>query len=334
MSPRSALSRLLIVAASLALGACGDADEPLAPAGPDDPVDAVGSSPMPVEALAALTSPRIAFVSYRAGSHPDLYLMDQQGNNLVHFTTFSGDEAYPVWSWNNTRIAMVRRRWNSQTTSSHDDIFLMNADGTGARWARSTPSSYHMTAPSWSPDGSRLAVAIMIGGAPYLATLEPATGNMSFVFHSDGHGGQVVTPGSSPSYDPTGQRITYVSSDGKQVQMVVPGSWGDYGLTSWGPLVGHPTFSPDGMKIAYSQVLSGTNNSEIFVYTFGTGSKRLTYSGAYDGAPTWSPDGTRIAFTSKRSGQFQIWTMNSSTGGSLTRITHTSSAELGPAFSH
>lgn len=49
--------------------------------------------------------------------------------------------------------------------------------------------------------------------------------------------------------------------------------------------------------------------------------------------PTWSPDGTRIAFTSQRSGQYQIWTMTAS-GGSQTRITHTSVKEIAPAWSH
>jgi TolB protein len=56
---------------------------------------------------------------------------------------------------------------------------------------------------------------------------------------------------------------------------------------------------------------------------------RLTFSTAADRNATWSPDGTKIAFSSERTGKSQIWTMNSATGGSLTQLTHTSSAERG-----
>ena len=60
---------------------------------------------------------------------------------------------------------------------------------------------------------------------------------------------------------------------------------------------------------------------------------RLTTSTGADTWPTWSPDGGKIAFSSFRSGKWQIWTM-SSTGGSPTRITHTSTSEQMAAFSH
>lgn len=52
-----------------------------------------------------------------------------------------------------------------------------------------------------------------------------------------------------------------------------------------------------------------------------------------DGAGS-SRDGSKIAFTSERSGTAQIWTMNSATGGSLLRITHTTTPERYPSWSH
>jgi Tol biopolymer transport system component len=44
--------------------------------------------------------------------------------------------------------------------------------------------------------------------------------------------------------------------------------------------------------------------------------------------------GTKLAFVSWRLGPGQIYTMSSSTGGSLTRITHTSVSEGAPVWSH
>jgi TolB protein len=96
----------------------------------------------------------------------------------------------------------------------------------------------------------------------------------------------------------------------------------------------HPTYSPDGKMFAYNRLIAGTSNVEVFVQNRATYvSKRLTYYSGYDGAATWSPDGTRLAFESRRSGQVQIWTM-SATGGTATRITHTSTIEGGPSWSH
>ena len=61
---------------------------------------------------------------------------------------------------------------------------------------------------------------------------------------------------------------------------------------------------------------------------------KLTSSTAADGLATWSPDGTKLAFVSYRTGPGQIYTMSSSTGGSLTRITHTSFSEGAPMWTH
>ena len=62
--------------------------------------------------------------------------------------------------------------------------------------------------------------------------------------------------------------------------------------------------------------------------------KRLTYTSASDGDPTWSPDGTKLAFTSGRTGKAQIWTMDSSTGGSLVQITNRIYGAYAPAWAN
>jgi TolB protein len=167
---RAAHYRSLTLAVLASLGAC-DGDSPVAPT--DVP-------PAPAEEQALVTTAqRILFASYRNGAY-DIYRTDPQGSSVVRVTSFSGDESRPAWSPDNKRIAMVRSRMGSDSLK-RSDIYLINADGTGKRWARSLPSSFGMGYPSWSPDGSRLVVVVALGGKLYLATMDVATGNMAFV---------------------------------------------------------------------------------------------------------------------------------------------------------
>jgi Tol biopolymer transport system component len=319
-----------LVTAALVLSACG-ADESFAPAaasGADGDVSAAPSAEAAEAALGALTiSPRIAFASYRIGDHPDIYRMDPPGTNVTRLTSFAGDEVSPAMSWDHKRIAFVRRRVDASNVG-RDDIYLVNVDGTGKRWARTLTSTFPITDPAWSPDGTRLVVTVFLQGTPLLATLTLATGKLDLV---SGWNGAIV--GRQGSYHPDGKSIIFVDETGKQVRQIYPNG-DEYPLVDLNVPVGHPTFSPDGKMFAYNRLIAGTNNTEIFVQNRSTNvAKRLTYAGAYDGWATWSPDGTKLAFESRRSGQNQIWTM-SATGGTATRITHTTTIEGGPSWSH
>jgi Tol biopolymer transport system component len=320
---RTLLSRLVFVSAALALGACDSADTPFEPAAealiPDD------QAPAPDLALAT-TAQRILFSSSRKGGY-DLFKMDPQGYNVARMTSFANYETEPAWSQDNQRIAMTRPRLDASNVQ-HSDVYLMNADGTNKRWARSSPSSFDIRYPSWSPDGSRLVVNVMLAGKPYLATLKVATGAMAFVTL----GGKVLQ-GSYPSFDPTGKFIVYIGASGKTIEMINPAGDTGYLMVSSTTFMSGPRISPDGYRIAFAKVMG--SNIDIFVYTTNTGAtKRLTTNAASDTEPTWSPDGSKIAFVSDRSGKSQIWTMNAATGGSQTRITHTSTHEKNPVWSH
>lgn len=250
--PRPVLAGL-VTAAALVLVACG-ADEPFAPApGADGEVSAAPSTGAESAVGALTVGPRIAFASYRIGDHPDIYRMDPSGTNVTRLTNFTGDEVSAAMSWDHKRIAFVRRRVDASNVG-RDDIYLVNVDGTGKHWARSVTSTYPITDPSWSPDGTRLVVTVTLQSTPLLATLDLATGALSLV---SGWTGAIV--GSQGSYKPDGKSILFVDQTGKRVREIYPNE-DDYTLVDLNVPVGHPTYSPDGKMFAYNRLIAGTGN--------------------------------------------------------------------------
>jgi Tol biopolymer transport system component len=75
----------------------------------------------------------------------------------------------------------------------------------------------------------------------------------------------------------------------------------------------HPTWSPDGLKVAFaSNRATVAGHYQIFVVGVdGTGLTNLTPSLMGASKPSWSPDGSRIAFTLG----VNIWTMNADGSG-------------------
>jgi Tol biopolymer transport system component len=329
---RSGLPQMLVLALSLALGACDSAESPLNPA--EDPA-APATEPVPAEAvasdnaLALITSQRIAFTSTRNGGY-DIYKMDTQGNNVAPLATSADLEWAPAWSYDNKRVALSRPRKDA-SNFIHYDIWLIDADGSNGHWARINPLSYDFYNASWSPNGTRLVLNLTISGALYVGWLDLATGQVG-VFSGGLEDG---LQGQKPSYSSTGQYIVYLGPTGKTINRINADGSGLKTLVSSTNLLSQPALSPNGKKLAFVKAVGtyGTN-WEVFVKNFADGTtKRLTTWSGDDIQPTWSPDGSKIAFTSSRSGMYQIWTV-SATGGSPTRITHTSTSERDPAWSH
>jgi Tol biopolymer transport system component len=337
MPTMTAKSTLLLLLAGAA--ACAGDQDPMAPDAGAVTASPVTESPAAPELLTAGTGPRILFSSARSGGL-DIYRMAPDGTGVVRLTSFSGPEVSPAWSWDNNRIALVRDRLYG-SSAIHHDIYLMNADGTGKKWARSSATDYDVTDPSWSKDGTRLAVTVWLGeargglpGTPYLATMTVANGNMGFVLSAG-----TVLVAFTPSFDPTGKKIAYSGEDGLSLEMVNADGTGHKTLVQATRVGGIPTgnfaspvFSPDGKRIAYAK--SNASNWDIYVMSLVDGTtKRLTTNAAPDMHPTWSADGSKIAFTSSRSGAVQVWTVPSN-GGTQVRITNTSVTEQTPAWSH
>ena len=312
-----------LVAVALSVTACGG-DDPMAPMDQETPAD----PPASLDVTGALvTTQRLVFTSNRNGQY-DIYKMDPAGQNVVRLTTSPTSESEAAWSFDNKRVALVRPRVNA-ANQTWRDIYIVNADGSNGHWARPTaPANFELSHPSWSPDGSKLAVTMSLNGVYYVSRLILATGQVSA--YSTGYGG---LPGTWATYTKSGQ-IVYLGPTRKTVNRINgDGSGNKILFTSTQTLV-QPTLSPDGTKLLFVRLIDELFNSEIFLRNLSTGTTtKLTSSPAPDMMPTWSPDGLRIAFMSGRTGVGQVWTMNT-TGGSLTRITHTTTAEGSPSWSH
>lgn len=95
----------------------------------------------------------------------------------------------------------------------------------------------------------------------------------------------------------------------------------------------HPTWSPDGRKIAFSRGAEDGTDRDIYVMNAdGTGVTQVTTDGAPDLKPEWSPDGTTIAFVRNLGGNEEIFLMDAA-GGNERQLTHHPMADSAPAWS-
>jgi len=219
-------------------------------------------------------------------------------------------------------------------------------------------------APSWSPDGSRIAfqsdrdgnyeiyVMNADGSSQTRLSHHPAgdylpswssdgsriafnsdrDGNLEiYVMNSDGTDQKRVTdnPASDTwlEWSPAGPKIVFVSErDGNpEIYIMYADGTAKTRLTNNPADDWEPSVSPDGTRIAFQSFWDG--NWEIYVMEAdGTNQTRLTDNPAVDGRPSWSPDGTRIAFQSTRDGNWEIYVMEAD-GTNQTRLTETPTSE-------
>ncbi len=94
---------------------------------------------------------------------------------------------------------------------------------------------------------------------------------------------------------------------------------------------GEPSWSPDGLKIAFAYGDFGSRDIAV-INADGSNRVQLTTGTADDRQPKWSPDGQRILFVSDRDGLDNLYTMNPD-GSNITQLTEASGNNGYPVWS-
>lgn len=143
---------------------------------------------------------RLAFRSYRTGRDGDIWLMDDDGGNLVNLTPdpLPGitDERHPAWSPDGARIAYI------STAGGNMDLWTMAADGSDKR--RLVTTMDLEAEPGWSPDGATIAYRYSSN----------ATGSDIHLIAANGGAPVPVTLAGDqrmPTWTPDGLRLVFVN---------------------------------------------------------------------------------------------------------------------------
>jgi TolB protein len=258
-------------------------------------------------------SGRFVFISDVATPNLDrLFTVDAAGTNAARVTrgTQRRAEIDPDWSPGGKRIAFARSFPCAAPLGSCFAVWTVGGDGSSERRltsrlpsVRKSPRPFSSFAPTWSPDGRRIA---------YTRFLDRSDHSDVYVMNSDGARNRRLTrmgDAEEPAWSPDGSEIAFAHGGDIVVLDVRTGNLRR--LREPGTDESFPDWSPDGRKLAYER-LDESGEYQVFVMNAdGTDRHDLSPSQATDGHPVWSQSGNVIAFVSDRDGDPAIYTVDS-----------------------
>ena len=226
-----------------------------------------------------------------------IYVMRADGAEAKPLTPPGSRDGDPSWSPDGSQIVFVgAHEAPSPGSPPPYSIQVINADGSNLTELIRGPET--LSAPGWSPDGSRIVFSRTTRDNDLRVVDESI-----HLMRSDGSDQVRIGEGRQPAWSPDGSRLAFITSADRN------------GMTCFDECF---------------------PNGELYsMATDGTARRRLTFTKGDEANPAWSPDGSVIAFDSDRnypdgtSGELYIATPD---GRCMTWLTNGSASSTDPAW--
>ncbi len=275
---------------------------------------------------------RIAFESSRTGNN-DIFTMGPDGSTQINITNHPANDVFPAWSPDGRKITFASDR----AEAGNLDVYVMNADGSGLMRLTNAPGEDRGT--SWTSDGQTIVfhssrfrdathtfdvfkmnadgtnqTKIFTNGSAAYVCGNSTNGIIVFNSSGDPLGTNPLNPPVGTNPPARDFEIFTMNMNGGDVFQVTNNTVLDSG----------PKWSPDCSRISYNSLDAGGSLDIHRINANGTNDVNLTNTpGIFDAFSAWSPNGNRIVFSSNRDVNFEIYTMNSSNGANVRRLTNT-----------